>query len=110
MANGEKNYVAGFGLSYAVVALFSAILVVLKELIPAIKDLLVAFTGHHWGTHGILVIILFLVLGFVFANMELNFLKDYDTVNWYIIGSTIVGFLIIFLLFVLHYIGIIAFD
>ena len=108
MANGEKNYLMGFGLSYAVVALFSAVLVIVKELVDPVFDLLVLPTGHHWGTHGILVIILFLVLGFVFANMDLSgFVKDNDTLNLYIIGSTVIGFLLIFLFFVFHYMGFI---
>ncbi len=79
-------------------------------MIPAIYNLLAVVTGHHWTTHGILVIILFLLLGFVFSNIELSFIKDHDNVSWiYIIGATIIGFLMIFVFFVIHYIGIIQF-
>ena len=54
----------GFGISYAITNVLSALLVVLKESNETVYNLLTAMTSHHWVTHGLLDIIVFLVLGF----------------------------------------------
>jgi hypothetical protein len=63
------NYTTSFGLSLAVTSLLSALLVVLKE---GNEETVLAWmkvaTGHHWVTHGVVDLVLFLVLGFVFAQ------------------------------------------
>ena len=59
----------GFGISYAITSVFSALLVVLKESSETVYNLLAAMTGHHWVTHGVLDIVVFLVLGFVFSRI-----------------------------------------
>lgn len=62
------KYTASFGVSFAATSLLSALLVVLKE---TSKDTVLAWmkaaTGHHWITHGVIVLAVFLVLGFVLA-------------------------------------------
>ena len=59
----------GFGLSAAVVSIFNTLLVIFKEMTPPFKAGMASAMGHHWTTHGVIVIGLFLVLGFVFSNM-----------------------------------------
>jgi hypothetical protein len=63
----QRKYIASFGLSVALTSLFSAALVILKETNPGVMDWMKAATGHHWVTHGLVVLGLFLVLGFVLA-------------------------------------------
>ena len=57
----------GFGLSAALVSILNTLLVIFKELTPPYKKALADAMGHHWTTHGVIVIGLFLVLGFVLA-------------------------------------------
>jgi hypothetical protein len=59
----------GFGLSAAVVSIFNTLLVIFKELTPPFKAGMASAMGHHWTTHGAIVIALFIVLGFVFSGM-----------------------------------------
>ncbi len=59
----------GFGLSAAVVSIINTLLVIFKELTPPFKAGMASAMGHHWTTHGVIVIGLFLVLGFVFSGM-----------------------------------------
>ena len=63
------KYTRGFGLSFAVTSFASAILVILKEtnedtILAAMKSI----TGHHWVTHGVFNIILFVLLGWVLST------------------------------------------
>ena len=63
------KYTVSFGLALAVTSLLSALLVVAKESNEAtVLAWMKAATGHHWVTHGVIDVVLFLVLGFVFAQ------------------------------------------
>ena len=59
------KYTMSFGASLAITSMLSAVLVVVKELsentvLSAMKNL----TGHHWTTHGVLMVIAFVAIGF----------------------------------------------
>ena len=63
-----SRYARGFGISLVIVTLFNAVLTVMKEsYAPLIKGM-AAISGHHWITHGIIVVVLFFILGFVFSG------------------------------------------
>ncbi len=67
----ENNRVKfGFGLSVATTAILGAILVVAKEMNTVLKGWMKEFTGHHWVTHGILMLVFFLVLGLVLTKYK----------------------------------------
>jgi hypothetical protein len=59
----------GFGLSAAVVSILNTLLVIFKEMTPPFKAGMASAMGHHWTTHGVIVIGLFIVLGFIFSGM-----------------------------------------
>lgn len=67
MTNPRK-YIASFGLSLAFANLFNAALVILKETDAGVMGWMRAATGHHWVTHGAVVLALFLLLGMVLAG------------------------------------------
>jgi hypothetical protein len=58
----------GFGLSVAVMSILNTLLVIFKEMTPPFKKAMADTMGHHWTTHGVVVLGLFLVLGFVLAG------------------------------------------
>ena len=57
-----------FGLSVAVTSILSALLVVAKELNEGLLNFMKHVTMHHWVTHGIFNIIVFLLVGFVLSK------------------------------------------
>jgi hypothetical protein len=58
-----------FGLSFAITSLFSALLVVLKESSEqTVLAWMKAVTPHHWITHTLLDLILFVVLGWALTK------------------------------------------
>ncbi|GAB6263925.1 hypothetical protein [Photobacterium sp. R1] len=87
--------VSAFGISYGITSILSALLVILKESSEAIHNVLVVITGHHWVTHGLLDIIIFLVLGFVFYRTCGNTRFSVNTLIMIIVGSTVISGLII---------------
>ena len=71
MANNNQtldNATAAFALSAAVTVLFNTLLAWVKDSVPALNDFMAALTGHHWITHGLADIVVFIVLGFVFMR------------------------------------------
>ncbi|MBF0496771.1 MAG: hypothetical protein HQK58_09385 [Deltaproteobacteria bacterium] len=66
----EKNTIS-YGLSLAVTSLFSALLVVLKELCDhSVLVWMSKATGHHWMTHGIIDVVLFVALGWFLGTLN----------------------------------------
>ena len=65
------TYTKSFGISFAIASLFNALLVIVKE---GNEDTVLAWmaaaTGHHWVTHGILDLIVFLVVGWSLSRMN----------------------------------------
>ncbi len=114
MATEKKlndRYVIGFGLSLVITLLFTATLTTLKEVFGSLRELLASVPPfyHHWATHGFLDIIIFVVLGFVFANMKLEDkipIED-NKLLYYIVGSFLIGTIISGGYFLLHSLGFI---
>jgi len=63
-----NKYTRGFGVSLITVMLVNAVLTVVKESYEPIIKGMAAISGHHWITHGIVVILLFFILGFLFSS------------------------------------------
>jgi hypothetical protein len=67
--SAEHKYTASFAVALAVTSLLSALLVVLKEQNEeTVMAWMKAATGHHWVSHGVLVLIIFLLLGWALAR------------------------------------------
>lgn len=63
-----SRYTSSFGLSLAAASVINALLVVAKEKSHAVMTGMQKLTGHHWITHSSIVLILFAVLGWLFAQ------------------------------------------
>ncbi|WP_458186554.1 hypothetical protein [Haladaptatus sp. NG-WS-4] len=96
MANTSlyRYYVAAVGTIWFVTAVTLA-----TELIPALKDLIEGVFLHHWLGKSVLTLIVFGLL--VLVTPERNF----DERRWanYVLGSVVVGGLVILGYFVFHY-------
>jgi hypothetical protein len=59
---------SGFVLSAAITALFNTGLAWTKDSYPPLNDFMKSVGGHHWTTHGIVDLALFLGLGIIFTK------------------------------------------
>ena len=68
---GIGKYTRSFGLSFAITSVLSALLVILKE---SNEETVLAWmkvaTGHHWVTHGIFNLIVFVGLGWALSRLD----------------------------------------
>lgn len=68
---GTGKFTRAFGVSFAITSILSALLVVLKESHEeTVLALMKSATGHHWATHGILNLILFVALGWALSRLD----------------------------------------
>ncbi|MBI3900160.1 MAG: hypothetical protein HY308_18000 [Gammaproteobacteria bacterium] len=66
----NRNTVLSFGLSAAVTSVLTVLLVVAKETNESLMTWMKAVSGHHWITHGILTVLVFVALGFILARFQ----------------------------------------
>lgn len=57
-----------FGVAAAVAVLFNTVLTWAKESSQALHDWMVVATGHHWVTHGLLDLAVFLLVGLLLVR------------------------------------------
>ena len=60
---------ASFVVSYAITTVLSSLIVIAKESNEGFHDWMASITGHHWITHGIFDVIVFIVLGMLLAKV-----------------------------------------
>lgn len=65
---GLSKYTISFGLSLALASVANGVLVAAKENIPAVLSGMQKLTGHHWVSHSIIILGLFAVFGWLFAQ------------------------------------------
>jgi lipoprotein signal peptidase len=99
------KYTRSFGLSFAITSVVSALLVILKESSEeGVLALMKAATGHHWVTHGLFNIILFVVLGWALSmskkgqGVEISA----NSLVSFIIGAVIISGVLIAGFYLLH--------
>ena len=72
MKNTLSKSTIGFGISASITIILNMFLMILKEEIPKFHDAMVTLTGHHWISHGLIDIVIFLLLGFFLSKKEIN--------------------------------------
>ena len=97
----DQNHIdretAGFGVAAAAAIVFSTLLAVAKEFSPALKAAMKAASGHHWITHGVVVLALFLILGWLLSKTNLR--MSGKRLAWELVLATLLGGLGLVILF-----------
>jgi hypothetical protein len=65
---GVSKYTTSFGLALALASVANGLLVIAKEKVPAILSGMQKLTGHHWITHSVIILALFVCGGWLFAQ------------------------------------------
>jgi cytochrome bd-type quinol oxidase subunit 2 len=66
--NGVSKFTISFGLSLALASVVNGLLVIAKEKSPAIQSGMQKLTGHHWVTHSVIILGIFALFGWMFAQ------------------------------------------
>ena len=65
----SKNSVS-FGLSLAIASIVNAVIVCVKEKNETMMNGMKKLTGHHWVTHTVIVLAVFVLFGIIFGRMN----------------------------------------
>lgn len=64
----SEQTVAAFGLSAAITVVFNVVLAFVKDAYAPLNTFMAHLTGHHWRTHGLFDLIVFIGLGLLFMS------------------------------------------
>jgi len=67
---GVSRHTMSFGLSLALASAANGLLVIAKEKIPAVQAGMQKLTGHHWVSHSVIILGLFVFFGWLFAQFN----------------------------------------
>jgi len=68
--SSAEQTAAAFGLSASITVVFNVLLAFVKDSYPPLNAFMTQLTGHHWRTHGLADVILFVLLGLLFMNQS----------------------------------------
>lgn len=66
-AESSARTAAAFGAAAAVTVLFNVVLAFVKDAYSPLNSFMAHLTGHHWITHGLAAVVLFVALGWLFT-------------------------------------------
>ena len=87
-----------FGYSAIIVIILNSLLTIAKSKFEEFHHFLATISGHHWVTHGVFIVILFFILGFVFIKKIKSsgkFLRTFLMLASIIGVSSIVGLMLV---------------
>jgi uncharacterized membrane protein SirB2 len=95
-----SKYTISFGFALAICCVVNALLVIAKEKSPALQAAMKKMTGHHWITHSAIILLLFISLGFLLAQLKgvrsdsasVNRLIQFITAGVFLASTLILGF------------------
>jgi hypothetical protein len=90
-AAGFSEASAAFGLSAAITILFNTLLAWVKDAYDPLNTAMAHLTGHHWTTHGLVDLAVFVVLGIVFLRTGTARRIDPNRLVLGLIGSVVIG-------------------
>ena len=92
-SNTPHPITTGFGFSAAVAIIFNTVLILVKETYPTVKALMKVLSGHHWTTHGVAVVLVFIVCGFIFSRISsLSRIRTTVLTTTVLVSTVLAGF------------------
>lgn len=100
----RSNFTLSFGYAAAIAAVASGLLTIAKEKYEPLLAWMKSFTMHHWVTHGLLVLLLFAIVGFALSAREPsgNLESDLNRLSVVLILATVTGAALVGLFYLLH--------
>jgi hypothetical protein len=92
-----SKYTVSFGRSLAICAVLNAFLVIIKEKSKTVNGWMTKMAGHHWTAHVLIMLTIFLTLGFVLtpSNRSGETKSSADSLVKLVTAGVIAGVLII---------------
>jgi hypothetical protein len=73
---GLDHTATAYGIAAAVAIVFNTLLAWVKDAYDPLNTAMAKTLGHHWTTHGVVVVLVFLVVGFVLSRSSGDLIKS----------------------------------
>jgi hypothetical protein len=80
---------SSFALAAAITVLFNTALAWTKDAYAPLNSFMKSLTGHHWTTHGLADLILFIGLGLIFQKTHVAELMDPNRLISILVGAVV---------------------
>jgi hypothetical protein len=79
--HGLSHTATAFGIAAAVAVVFNTLLAWVKDSYEPLNSAMAKVLGHHWTTHGVAVVLVFLIVGWVLSRLVSDPIKgSYGTI------------------------------
>jgi hypothetical protein len=82
---------SAFALSASVAIVFNTVLAWIKDAYEPLNKFMASLTGHHWTTHGLFDIAVFVILGLVFLQTGIASRMNPMRLVYTLVGSVVVA-------------------
>jgi hypothetical protein len=89
-ASGLSHTASAYAAGAAVAVLFNTLLAWVKDSSDALNTAMAHTLGHHWTTHGVAVVLVFLLVGFLLSRRQGDLLTGYSAI-YALVGSVVVA-------------------
>lgn len=86
-----ERHSAAYALAAAVTVLFNTVLAWVKDAYDPLNKFMAGLFGHHWTTHGLFDVTLFLVLGALFLNTGWAQRIRPNRLVWMVFGAVVLA-------------------
>lgn len=86
-----KPSTSGFVLAAAITVVFNTALAWAKDAYPPLSRFMQSLTGHHWTTHGLADLLLFVGLGLIFAKTRVAEKISAERLTALLVGSVAIA-------------------
>jgi cation transport ATPase len=90
-ATSLSSTTTGFALAAAITALFNTGLAWAKDASPALNNFMKTVGGHHWTTHGLVDLVLFIGLGIIFTRTRAGEKIDPKRFNMVLVAAVAIA-------------------
>jgi hypothetical protein len=99
-SSGLSPATSSFALAAAIAVVFNTALAWVKDAYAPLNSLMKSMTGHHWITHGLADLVIFLALGVIFQKAHITEKMDPHRVIRIVVWATVAAALGLALWFV----------
>jgi hypothetical protein len=90
-AFGLSHTATAYGIGAAVAVIFNTLLAWLKDSYESLNTAMAHTLGHHWTTHGVAVVLVFFLVGYVLSRKKGDLLTGYSPIYAVVISVVASG-------------------
>jgi len=90
-AVGLSHTASAYAIAAAVAILFNTLLAWMKDSYESLNTAMAHTLGHHWTTHGVAVVLVFLIVGFLLSRREGDGLSGNAAIYTLVVSVVLAG-------------------